>query len=81
MAKLRVLSGRDVLMILRAFGFQDVSQRGSHIKVRRVLEGGRSQTLTVPNHYEIDRGTLQALYRQASRFIPESELRAEFYTD
>jgi predicted RNA binding protein YcfA (HicA-like mRNA interferase family) len=81
MAKLRVLSGRDVLKILRAFGFQDVAQRGSHIKVRRVLEGGQSQTLTVPNHNEIDRGTLQALYRQASRFIPESELRAEFFTD
>jgi hypothetical protein len=37
--------------------------------------------LTVPNHDEIDRGTLHAIYRQACRFIPESELRAEFFTD
>jgi len=80
MPKLRVLSGREVLKILRKFGFQEFSQRGSHIKLRRVLEGGRSQTLTVPHHEEIDRGTLHAIYRQACRFIPESELRGEFFT-
>ena len=79
MPKLRVLSGREVLKVLRGFGFQDFAQRGSHIKVRRVLEDGR--TLTVPNHDEIDRGTLHAIYRQGCRFIPESELRAEFFTD
>ena len=81
MARARVLSGRDVLKILRAFGFQEYDQRGSHVKLRRVLADGRKQTLTVPKHDEIDRGTLHAIYRQASRFIPESELRAEFFTD
>jgi predicted RNA binding protein YcfA (HicA-like mRNA interferase family) len=81
MPKLRVLSGREVLMILHEFGFQKFGQRGSHVKVRRVLEGTRVQTLTVPNHNEIDRGTLHATYRQASRFIPETELRAWFFTD
>jgi predicted RNA binding protein YcfA (HicA-like mRNA interferase family) len=81
MPKLRVLSGRDVLKFPGGFGFRDVAQRGSHIKVGRVLPGGRTQTLTVPNHDELDRGTLHALYRQASRFIPESELRRKFFTD
>ena len=80
MPKLRVLSGREVLKILRGFGFQEFSQRGSHIKVRRVI-AGQTQTLTVANHDEIDRGTLQAIYRQAGRFVPESELRGEFFTD
>ena len=80
MPKLRVLSGREVLTILRGFGFQDLSQRGSHIKLRRVI-AGQTQTLTVPNHDEIDRGTLQAIYRQAGRFVPESELRENFFTD
>jgi hypothetical protein len=47
----------------------------------RVPEGGRTQSLTVPNHDEIDRGTLHAIFRQACRYIPESELRAEFFTD
>jgi predicted RNA binding protein YcfA (HicA-like mRNA interferase family) len=81
MPKLRVLSGREVLKILHEFGFQDLAQRGSHIKVRRVLEGGQAQTLTVPNHEEIDRGTLHAIYRQACRFVPESDLRTKFFTD
>ena len=80
MPKLRVLSGRDVLKILQEFGFQSFAQRGSHIKLRR-MDNGRAQILTVPNHAEIDRGTLQAIFRQACRFIPDFELRARFFTD
>lgn len=48
MPKLRVLSGREVLKILHGFGFQKFAERGSHVKVRRVLVGARTQTLTVP---------------------------------
>ena len=81
MSRLRVLSGVDVLKILAEFGFRDFAQRGSHIKLCRILSGGRAQTLTVPNHDEIDRGTLHAIYRQASRYIPEPELRRKFFTD
>jgi predicted RNA binding protein YcfA (HicA-like mRNA interferase family) len=57
------------------------SQRGSHVKLRLLLPDGQSQTLTVPNHDEIDRGTLHAIYRQASRFIPKAQLRAKFFTN
>ena len=81
MPKLRVLSGQDVLRILNAFGFAFASQRGSHVKVKRMLPGGSHQSLTVPLHGEVDRGTLLAIYRQAVRFIPEDELRSRFYTD
>ena len=81
MPKLRVLSGGQVRKILGRFGFHEFIQRGSHIKLRRLLADGRAQTLTVPNHDEIDRGTLQAIYRQASRYIPEVQLRRNFYTD
>ena len=79
MSRLRVLSGGEVLKILGEFGFQDIAQRGSHIKLRRILSDGRIQTLTVPNHDEIARGTLHAIYRQASRYIPEPELRGKFF--
>jgi predicted RNA binding protein YcfA (HicA-like mRNA interferase family) len=48
MPKLRRLSGAELMKILREFGFTVHSQRGSHIKVRRVLPDGTSQTLTVP---------------------------------
>ena len=81
MSRLRVLSGGEVLKILGEFGFQKFAQRGSHIKLRRISSSGRTQTLTVPNYDEIDRGTLHAIYRQASRYIPEIDLRGKFFTD
>lgn len=79
MPKLRVLSGKEVVKILSKFGFEVVSQKGSHVKLRRVLPDGTKQTLTVPLHDELDKGTLKAIIRQASRYIPEEELRPYFY--
>jgi hypothetical protein len=51
------------------------------VKLRRVLANGARQNLTVPSHDELDRGTLHAIYRQASRYITEADLRPHFYTD
>ena len=81
MPRLRVLSGREVVGLLGEFGFVRFTQRGSHVKLRRVLPDGRAQTLTGPDHAEIDRGTLQAIYRQALRFVPDSELRPRFCSE
>ena len=61
--------GQNVIRIFQEFGFFIVDQRGSHIKLRRALANGAKQTITVPNHIEIDRGTLGAIYRQALRYI------------
>ena len=47
---------------------------GSHAKLRRVTEDGDRETLTVPLHKELDLGTIQAIYRQAARFIPDALL-------
>ncbi|NTU50933.1 MAG: type II toxin-antitoxin system HicA family toxin [Candidatus Aminicenantes bacterium] len=79
MARLRRLSARQILRILLAFGFSVVSTRGSHAKLKREIEGGPSQVLTVPLHRELAPGTIQAIYRQALRFIPEPDLRPYFY--
>lgn len=81
MPKLRTLSGGDLLRIFAGFGFSQFSQKGSHIKLRRTLLSGVRQTLTIVNHAEVDRGTLHAIYRQALRFISESDLRPRFYSD
>jgi predicted RNA binding protein YcfA (HicA-like mRNA interferase family) len=81
MAKLRSLSGRDLLNIFSLFGFRVVSQRGSHVKLRRTLLSGSRQNLTVVLHDEIDKGTLRAIYSQALRYIPEIKLRNHFYID
>ncbi len=68
-------SGRDVLRALGTFGFEVVATRGSHAKLRHVLPDGTRQTLTVPLHRTLAPGTLHAILRQASRFVPETELR------
>ena len=79
MAKLRTLSGQDLLRIFAGFGFKPVSRRGSHVKLRRVLPGGARQTLTIVLHDEVDKGTLRAIFRQALRYVPERELRHHFF--
>lgn len=80
MAKPKNLSGNDVIAVLRRFGFAQFSQRGSHVKLRRETPSGR-QTLTVPIHKELDKGTLRALFRQACRYIPKNKLVPYFFTE
>jgi predicted RNA binding protein YcfA (HicA-like mRNA interferase family) len=79
--RLRRLTARDVLAVLKSFGFEVVATRGSHAKLRRVTMDDERQTLTVPLHKDLDLGTIRAIYRQATRFIPEAELRTWFYGD
>jgi predicted RNA binding protein YcfA (HicA-like mRNA interferase family) len=79
MPKLRRLSGADVVAIFQRFGFVVVSQRGSHIKLKRASAHG-TETLTVPAHAELDAGTLRAIIRQAARFVPEHDLHSHFYS-
>lgn len=79
--KLRPLSGPDVAEILSSFGFCFVSQKGSHVKLRRVTSNGQRQTLNIPMHRELRSGTLRAIVRQASQYITEDQLRQRFFTD
>ena len=79
MARLRRLSSKQILRILNDHGFSVVSVRGSHAKLCREVEGGGRQVLTIPLHRELAPGTVQAIYRQALRFIPEEDLRARFF--
>jgi predicted RNA binding protein YcfA (HicA-like mRNA interferase family) len=78
-ARLRRLSGSEVIRALRSFGFEAANQRVSHVKLRR-LAGERRQVPTVPAHAELDPGTLRAIFRQACRLVPEQELRPCFFS-
>jgi len=80
-SKLRRLGGDDVMKIVKRFGFERVGQRGSHVKLRRVTPDGRKQTLHIPLHRELRRGTLYAAYSQACQYVDESDLRPHFYSD
>ena len=80
--KLRRLSGREIEAILAGFGFVRIAGgKGSHLKLRRTLADGSRQTLILPDHKEIDRGTLASILRKASAYISDDELRPHFYTD
>jgi predicted RNA binding protein YcfA (HicA-like mRNA interferase family) len=80
MPKLRVLSGQDVIAIFVELGFTVFSQKGSHVKLRRSIPGA-IQTLTVPNHGQLKKGTLLAIFRQASHYIDPGQLRPRFYSE
>jgi predicted RNA binding protein YcfA (HicA-like mRNA interferase family) len=73
LGKLRVLSGREVCVILARHGFVEVRQRGSHIIMQKKLSES-TITVPVPNHPEIRTGTLQSIIRQSA--IPRSEFES-----
>ncbi len=62
MTKLPRVSGRDCVKALQKAGFQHKRQHGSHVVLRR--QDPFSQVV-VPDHPELDRGTLRAILRQA----------------
>jgi predicted RNA binding protein YcfA (HicA-like mRNA interferase family) len=64
MGKIKVLSGAEVCRILAAQDFVKVRQRGSHIVMQKRLPG-TTITVPVPNHRELDRGTLRSIIRQS----------------
>lgn len=59
---LPVVSGRDTLRALEHLGFAKNRQRGSHVVLHHAA---KRITLTVPDHRELDRGTLRAILRHA----------------
>jgi len=64
MGKLPVLSGREVIKILSKIGYEPTRQKGSHIIL--VKKTSESKTaLVVPDHKEVDPGTLIEIIRQA----------------
>lgn len=68
MGRLKVLSGRQVRAILESNGFVFISQKGSHMKMRREVEiDGETVTYAtiVPNHKEVTVGTLGDIIRQS----------------
>lgn len=68
MKKLPRISGQKCVKALSKRGFYLKRQQGSHIILRR---DDPFAQLVVPNHKELDRGTLRAIIRQADLSIEE----------
>ncbi|MCX7048902.1 MAG: type II toxin-antitoxin system HicA family toxin [Candidatus Sumerlaeota bacterium] len=68
MNSLPKISGQECVKALLKAGFVFKRQHGSHIILRR---DDPFAQLVVPNHRELDRGTLRAILRQAGIGIGE----------
>lgn len=68
MSKLPRVSGRDCLRALEGAGFRLRRQESSHMIVRR---DNPFCQVVVPNHKELDRGTLRAIIRSAGLSVDE----------
>ena len=69
MGKLRVLSGKEVCLILLSHGFEQVRQKGSHAIMQKQIDTS-TITVPVPQHKELKAGTLTSIIRQAQ--LPRS---------
>ncbi|WXG41567.1 MAG: type II toxin-antitoxin system HicA family toxin [Candidatus Freyarchaeum deiterrae] len=65
MPKLPVVSGEKLVKLLRKMGYEVIRQRGSHIVLRKITEGGE-HNITIPNHHEIAKGTLNDILSKVS---------------
>lgn len=66
MPKLPVISGMEAVRALEKLGFSVVRQRGSHIVLRKGSAG-----CVVPNHSELEAGTLAGILKQAGISLDE----------
>jgi predicted RNA binding protein YcfA (HicA-like mRNA interferase family) len=57
-----VVSGRRLVKVLEAEGWEVARQRGSHVRLRK---DGRRLALVVPLHRELKKGTVAGILRDA----------------
>ena len=65
--KLPRVSGKEVVKVFLQLGYIIDRQRGSHI----ILWKDGHNPLTIPNHRELDRGTLHAILKAAGLTVEE----------
>ena len=67
-SKYPILPPNRIISILYKFGFEKVSQKGSHAKYRNKFN---NKVCIIPMHKEIARGTLKSILEQADITIEE----------
>jgi len=68
MSKVPVVSGKKCVKVLGKAGFYFKRREGSHITLRRDKPFAQ---VVIPDHKELDRGTLRAIIRQAGLSVNE----------
>ena len=72
---MKSVSGSEVVQALARIGFGFVQQKGSHIKLRKVVAESK-RTVIVPLHDDLPEGTLHSISRQAG--LPFKEFQKLF---
>ena len=67
-SKYPVLPPKKIIKILKKFGFEKISQKGSHVKYKNYITG---KIFIIPMHNEIASGTLKSILEQAYIEIQE----------
>ncbi len=67
--KIPVVSGLNCIKALRKIGYQEVRQKGSHIRLKDL--NGKLPSITVPDHNELGPGLLRKILRDADLTIEE----------
>jgi predicted RNA binding protein YcfA (HicA-like mRNA interferase family) len=70
--KLPVISGIDIIKILKKAGFVATRQKGSHVRLEKSA-GETPIKITVPLHNELKKGTLARIIKEAGLTPEEFE--------
>ena len=64
--KLPIVSGLEVIKFLEKQGFELVSRKSSHVRMKKKDSSGNVLVTVIPVHKRLDPGTLLAILRQCN---------------
>ena len=68
----RDLSGAELAKLLRRYGYEEIRQSGSHIRVRSTFRGAEHQ-VTIPAHSPLKVGTLSGILLEIATYLEISK--------
>jgi predicted RNA binding protein YcfA (HicA-like mRNA interferase family) len=68
----RDLSGAEFARLLRRYGYEEIRQSGSHIRVRSTSKGSEHQ-VTIPAHSSLKIGTLSGILLEVAAYLELSK--------
>ena len=68
----RDLSGAEFARLLRRYGYEEIRQSGSHIRVRSTAKGSEQQ-VTIPAHSPLKVGTLSGILLEIATYLEISK--------
>jgi len=68
----RDLSGTELAKLLRQYGYEEIRQSGSHIRVRSAAKATEHQ-VTIPAHNPLKVGTLSGILLEIANYLEISK--------